>query len=68
MPYTIRKVPNKKCYRVTNKQTKKVLAKCTTMEKAKKQLRLLNAIDNNPNFVLRKKPSKSNKTIRIRRR
>jgi hypothetical protein len=71
MPYTIRKVPNKNCYRVTNKQTKKVLAKCTTMEKAKKQLRLLNAIDNNPNFVLklrRKNQTKSNKTKRIRKK
>jgi hypothetical protein len=53
MPYTIRKVPNKKCFRVTNKKTKRVLAKCTTMKKAKKQVRLLNAIDKNPKFVLR---------------
>ena len=36
MPYTIRKVRNKKCYRVTTSKTKRVLAKCTTMEKAKK--------------------------------
>jgi hypothetical protein len=64
MPYAIRKVPNKKCFRVTNKKTKRVMAKCTTMKKAKKQLRLLNAIDNNPKFVLRK----SNKTRRIRRK
>ena len=63
MPYTIRKVPNKRCYRVTNKQTKKVLAKCTTMEKAKKQIRLLNAIDHNPNFQM-----KSSKTRRVRRK
>jgi hypothetical protein len=53
MPYTIRKVPNKKCFRVTNKKTKRVLAKCTSMKKAKKQVRLLNAIDKNPKFVLR---------------
>lgn len=53
MPYTIRKVPNKKCFRVTNKKTKRVLAKCTTMKKAKKQVRLLNSIDKNPKFVLR---------------
>ena len=43
MPYTIRKVRNKKCYRVTTSKTKRVLAKCTTMEKAKKQVRLLRA-------------------------
>lgn len=64
MPYSIRKVPNKNCYRVTKKKTKKsskrVLSKCTTMKKAKKQIALLNAIEHNPNFVPR------NRTMRIR--
>ncbi len=46
MPYTIRKMPNKKCYRVYNKDTKKVFAKCSTKTKAQKQLRLLRALHN----------------------
>jgi len=54
MPYTIRKVSNKNCYKVMNKKTKRVFAKCTTKEKANKQLRLLNAIEYNKNFVPRK--------------
>jgi hypothetical protein len=65
MPYSIRKVPKKSCYRVTNKRTKRVLAKCTTMKRAKKQIRLLTAIDMNPNFVLRNKRSKRT-TVRNR--
>lgn len=55
MPYTIRKVPKKDCYKVMNRKTKRVFAKCTTKEKAKKQLRLLNAIEYNKNFVPRGK-------------
>lgn len=51
MPYFIRKVAGKKCYRVTNKKTKKIFAKCSTMKKANRQLRLLRAIENNKNFV-----------------
>lgn len=56
MPYQIRKVINKPCYRVTRKSSKKsnksnkITAKCTTMSKAKRQVRLLNAIRYNPNF------------------
>lgn len=46
MPYTIRKMPGKKCYRVYNKDTKKVFAKCSSKTKAKKQLRLLTALHN----------------------
>ena len=34
---------------------RRTLSKCTTMKKAKAQVRLLNAIDHNPNFVLNKK-------------
>ena len=45
MPYVIRKVRNKTCYRVYNKKTKHVFAKCTTQKKAKKQLRLLNGLE-----------------------
>ena len=51
MPYGIRKVSKKPCYRVFNKVTKRVFAKCTAREQAKKQMRLLNAIMYNKNFV-----------------
>lgn len=44
MPYTLRKVRNRRCYSVKNRQTKKVFAKCTSKAKAKKQLQFLRAI------------------------
>ena len=50
MPYSLRKVPNKKCHRVSNKKTKKVFAKCTSKKNATRQMRLLRAIENNKNF------------------
>ena len=50
MPYLVRKVRNKNCYRVSNKVSKHVFSKCTTMKKAKKQLRLLHAVDHNKSF------------------
>ena len=60
MPYTMRKVKNKNCYRITNigekrrsSKTRRVFAKCSTKENAKKQLRLLRAIHYNKNFTLR---------------
>lgn len=53
MPYTIRKVPRKSCFRVTNRKTKRVFARCTTKTRAQKQVRLLRAIENNRNFVPR---------------
>lgn len=55
MPYTIRKVRGKKCYSVkkTKGKNRRTLSKCTTMKKAKAQIRLLNAIDHNPGFVPR---------------
>lgn len=52
MPYSIRKVSKKGCYSVKNKYTKRVFAKCTTKENAKKQLRLLRAIEFNKSFKL----------------
>jgi hypothetical protein len=58
MPYTIRKVPKKNCYRVTNRKTKRVFAKCSTKENAKKQLRLLRAIEYNKDFKPRNKTSR----------
>lgn len=50
MPYKIRKISNKRCYKVYNTKTKKVYAKCTTKEKAKSQIRLLMAIEKNAIF------------------
>jgi hypothetical protein len=50
MPYKTRKVRNQDCYKVYNPINKRVFAKCTTREKANKQLRLLRAIQNNKNF------------------
>lgn len=51
MPYSIRKVPRRRCYRVTNRKSKKVMAKCTSKEKAKKQVRLLLGLENNRAFA-----------------
>jgi hypothetical protein len=61
MPYTIRKVPKKNCYKVMNKRTRRVFSKCSTNANAKKQLRLLNAIEYNPNFVRRNTITKTTK-------
>ena len=64
MPYKIRKVVNKSCYRVTrqeskkSKESKKITAKCTSKSKAKRQVRLLNAIRYNKNFVPRNRTQK----------
>jgi hypothetical protein len=52
MPYKI--IRRKSCYRVINKNTKRVHSKCSTKNNAKKQYRLLNAIDHNPNFKYQK--------------
>ena len=51
MPYATRKVRGKDCYKVYNKKTKRVYSRCATKENAKKQLRLLRAIENNKKFV-----------------
>jgi hypothetical protein len=58
MPYVIRKVRNKNCYSVKNIESGKIHAKCATKEKAKKQIRLLNAIEHGW------KPSKSPKKMK----
>lgn len=50
MPYTIRKVPHKQCYRVKNRKTGVIRSKCTSKAKAKKQIRLLSALEYNPGF------------------
>jgi len=63
MPYTVRKVRNKPCYRVSNKRTKKVYAKCSTKENAKKQVKLLRAVENNPKFVYKLRNTIKNRSI-----
>jgi hypothetical protein len=55
MPYKIKKVSNKKCYKLYNKNTKKVFSKCSTLKNVKKQLRLLNAIKYNKSFIVKRK-------------
>jgi len=59
MPYKSRKVRGKDCYRVINKQTRKVFAKCTTLQNSKKQMRLLRAIRYNKKFIPNSKTRKS---------
>ncbi len=65
MPYTIRKVRNKNCYKTINTYTKRVFSKCTTREKAEKQLRFLRAYQYNKNFIpiqqTRKNKTRKNK-------
>lgn len=63
MPYATRKMPNKDCYKVYNRKSKKVFSKCSSKKNATKQLRLLRALQFNKNFVIkpRNKTSKNNK-------
>ena len=52
MPYRMRKVSRKNCYRVSKKTgTKRVFAKCTTRKNAIRQMRLLRALEHNKDFV-----------------
>lgn len=53
MPYATRKNRNKNCYKVYNRKTKRVFSKCASQENAKKQLRLLRAMEFNKNFIPR---------------
>lgn len=54
MPYSVRKVRGKACFKVYNKKSKRVYSKCTSRENAQKQVRLLRAIEYNKNFVPRR--------------
>jgi len=45
MPYNFRKLPNQDLYRVYNTETKEIHSYGTTLENAKKQIKLLNMID-----------------------
>lgn len=66
MPYKLRKLRNKTCYRVYKLKTKKkparIFSKCTSKLNATKQLQLLRAIQYNKNFV----PYAKQKTQKIR--
>jgi len=59
----MRKVNKKNCYRVSNKKTKKVFAKCSSKKNATRQLRLLRAIENNKDFVPNGR-NRKNKTLK----
>ena len=45
MPILVRKMPNQNCYRVYNSKSKVIHSKCSTLANAKKQQRLLNAVE-----------------------
>jgi hypothetical protein len=45
MPYSIRKVRNKSCYKVTSTRSGRVHSKCTSLDKAKRQVRLLHGVE-----------------------
>ena len=72
--YVIRKVRNKNCFSVKNIKTGVFHAKCATKENAKKQVRLLNAMDHgwkprnknnkSPIYVIRKKKNKDAYTVK----
>ena len=66
MPYIIRKVRNKDCYKVVNKTNDRIHAKCSTLENAKKQKRLLDAIDHG--FKLGKSSKKRSVKKRSKKR
>ncbi len=51
MPYKLKRANvRKNCYTVYNPKNKHVFAKCSTKNKANKQIRLLHAIMYNPKF------------------
>jgi hypothetical protein len=58
MPYTIRKLRKKPCFKLYNPKTKRVFSKCSSKINVNKQLRLLRAIEYNKNFVPRNKTVK----------
>ena len=48
MPYDIRQVPGTRCYSVTSVATGAVKAKCSTMTNARRQVRLLQRMEQMP--------------------
>lgn len=65
MPYGMRKMTKRNCYKVYNKDNKKVFAKCATKKNATKQMRLLRALQYNKDFVPLAK--KKNRTRKVRK-
>jgi hypothetical protein len=72
MPYKMRKIINKPCYKVYNTKTKRIFSKCSSFYNAKRQIKLLSAIRYNKSFVktprlnsqsLDRKNEKKNKNI-----
>jgi len=53
MPYKIIAQPKRK-WDVVNERTGRITANNTTLTKAKKQIRLLYAVEHNPHFLLKK--------------
>ncbi len=49
-PYATKKVKTKKCYKVYNSKNKRVFSKCTTKLLAKRQMKLLRALQYNKSF------------------
>ena len=65
MPYTIRKVNRRRCYRVTNRTNKRVFARCTAKRKALRQVNLLRAIRYNKHFVQKNRRPSTNQVVPI---
>jgi hypothetical protein len=69
MPYSLRKLPantkqhKEACYRVYNKKTKRVFAKCTSKTRALKQLRLLRAIQYDKTFQPRARAARRTRSV-----
>lgn len=71
MPFAIRKVPNKNCYRIRNTETGRIYAKCSTLENANAQLRLLRGIEYGnfkPTGKTRRRRSSAKRRSSVRRR
>ena len=66
MPYNTRKVRGKNCYKVYNKNTRRVFAKCSTKTRAIKQMRLLRAIQFNKDFNPNSRRIKTRKNLESR--
>ena len=74
MPYFMSYIPNKKwkCWTVRKRKTnstakgRKVFARCTTKQKAIKQLRLLRALQNNPDFRANGRNAPLRRSVRIK--
>jgi len=67
MPFSMRKVRNKSCYKVyKTKGTKRVFSKCASKKNAEKQLRLLRAITYRGFVPTGKNKTRKNKTRKNR--